>query len=114
MKTVAIIAFPVELGRDPEMADVTNPYGIRWGFAAHVIVEDAQGNREMHKDGFVTHGEEAAMDMAKPLCARVEAHIEAGGDLRPEHWTYMEPRYGSVAYDQQGCEADQIRRERDE
>ena len=113
MQHTDIMVMPTEMGRDPEMADVTNPHGIRWGWVAHVVVEDEDGSRLAHNQGFVSYNEDDAAASADVLRSKVAAHLAAEGKLNLQHWFDVDPRYGSDAYIKGGYEQQQVWREKE-
>ena len=113
MKQVEIMMLPAEMGRDPEMADICNPQGIHWGWAAHVVVESDDGSRVAHNQGFTSFDEQDAAAQAEGLRGKVEAHLAVGGKLDMQHWHDLVPRYGSDAYIKGGHEQIQARREKE-
>ena len=90
-----------------------------------VQVTLADGSRFQHEVGFlgkVAYGTDEDYDFAYPvpgdkaaadrLTARVEAHLAAGGELDQARWHEVQAAYGSEAYQRNGCEYDQILREK--
>jgi hypothetical protein len=102
--TVCIGADIVVVGRDPEMADIDNPNGYRYGYSAYVVLEDQNGRRWIHSKKFVKRWEDDAMAAAAPFLHAVQVHLDAGGEIRFEFWTETDPAYGSIAYQSQGTE----------
>lgn len=84
------------------------------GCAYYVVAEDCEGRRWAHGRRFVDHvrrydAEEGAHFWARRaageaqaaadrLLARIEAHVDAGGELDEDLWVEVDPAYGSVAY----------------
>jgi hypothetical protein len=66
----------------------------------YLVVEDARGARAAHDFAVIAHraASEDAAARVEALRARVAAHLAAGGALDPAHWTEIDPRYGSEAY----------------
>lgn len=84
------------------------------GRALYVVAEDCEGRRWAHGHRFLDHFKafdaeegvsywarrpfaevEAAADR---LLARIERHVDAGGELADDCWIEVDPAYGSVAY----------------
>jgi len=85
-----------------------------------VLAEDMPGNRWSHEKTFaavrIERGEEcdsfinvraAALAAAERLCAKIDRHLAAGGDLDFKYWRATEPAYGSDAY-MEKCNADGV------
>ena len=100
----------VDLGLDSDGEQVV-------GFAFYVVAEDCEGRRWAHGRRFLDRvkaydAEEgisywARRDRdkveaaAERLCARIVAHVDAGGELADDCWVEIDPAYGSAAYQAQ-------------
>jgi hypothetical protein len=104
----------VVMGRNPEMADITNPHGDIHGFSAYVVIEDNAGNRWAHNEKFVNRWEDEAKGKAEILLLSIQVHVKRGGSVRLEYWTEIDPAYGSEAYAAQGTEQKRAQLEREE
>lgn len=69
------------------------------GNMAYLVVEDADGSRWAHFHCVTKRYEKDAIAALAGLEARVNAHLARGGQLADAHWTRIEPRYGSEAYE---------------
>lgn len=94
-------------GRCPEFGTVVE------GTRFVVEVETPEGFRFRHSRIFMTshwveqecfpywqHNLVADMDNAQHLADRINARLANGGKLAPEHWTPVQGRYGSAAWDE--------------
>lgn len=55
----------------------------------------------------------SSIDDAQESAEKLVARIQAAKEINLDHWDLIEPVYGSSQYDNQGCEAAQIQRERE-
>lgn len=97
----------IDLGLDSDGEQVV-------GFAFYVVAEDCEGRRWAHDRRFLDHvkaydaeegicywarrNRDAVEAAAERLCARIEAHVDAGGELTDDCWFEIDPAYGSDAY----------------
>lgn len=84
----------IVIGRDPEMADYTNPKGLIYGYAAFIVAEDAVGNRKS-LPAAVSSEESEALGVARGVIER----INTIDDYDFGAWADYRPAYGSDAYD---------------
>ncbi len=92
------MSYVVVVGRDPELADYSNPRGERYGFAWYVrAFNDFGDTREFHvvTTVYERDGEEKAEKLAAALTNRAR-----GGKLPVgfDSWVEGRPVYGSEAY----------------
>lgn len=85
----------IVVGYDPEMADMDNPEGARYGYAAYVVAQDGTGNRMRHTQLFIADMEAKAVERARNLLSRIQ---KADRDLDVLCWLDLDPAYGSPAY----------------
>lgn len=112
--SVKIRADQVIIGTNPECADMVNPRGHIFGFRAYLVAEAPDGSRWVHAHGEVSVIESYAVADLQPFAQRVCARIEAGGRLNADHWTEIQPGYGSDAYVKGGWEHEAIELEKRE
>ena len=96
------------VGRDEDGCDV-------YGLAYSVIAINERGERWAHERTFVDRelvrrydeqdGDEYTVYLTHPAKERAEAlakkiaqHLARGGNINLDHWTEIDPMYGSVAY----------------
>lgn len=105
----SVMSEVVVVGCDSEMADYDNPRGNVYETIFVVVAELSDGRR------FVAPGssanESAVARMADALVARAANGLLPVGFSR---WNETQPRYGSDAYLDQNCEAEQILLEKEE
>lgn len=77
------------VGIDPELADMGNPHGHRFGMVHRVIASNLIGRR------FIHHHEFASADSAEAFVRRV---LEAG-EIDLDHWGETCEIYGSEAWE---------------
>jgi hypothetical protein len=68
--------------------------------AFYLVAEDHRGARVAHDFSVRAwrSDDQDAIARIEGLRARVEAHVAAGGALDQDHWTEIDPAYGSEAY----------------
>jgi hypothetical protein len=105
----------VVVGRNDEMADISNPRGEIHGETFFVVAEAASGRRWQHDHAFTTtsmNGDGGCGERAERLRARIERAYASGRKLNPRHWREVDPAYGSDAYVAQDIDAQRCERER--
>jgi hypothetical protein len=95
-------SYVVVIGRDPELADYSNPRGERYGFAWYVRAANEFGDtRELHvvTTAYEREGEDKVEKLAAALTNRAR-----GGKLPVgfDNWSTARPVYGSEAYESYG------------
>lgn len=102
------------VGSDPEMADMDNPRGYIYGFAAYVVATNERGDRWMN---FVRtdRSESVALAPAERMAAALNTRLANLGKMPVDfaRWTPTRPAYGSEAWQEYG-EAEEIALERRE
>lgn len=93
----------VEIGRDPEMADVSNPNGTIYGFQSYVVAEDESGRRKA-KPVLRDFSEQVATDKANEVALSLTSRFENLKKLPVDFdsWLDFGARYGSDSH----CEED--------
>jgi myo-inositol catabolism protein IolC len=68
--------------------------------AFYLVAEDHRGARVAHDFSVRAwrSDDQDAIARIEGLRARVAAHVAKGGKLDPDHWTEIDPAYGSEAY----------------
>lgn len=88
----------IVIGRNPEMADVSNPRGDILGYASYVYGEDIKGYRVrilVKTDRY----EEDVMPQAKKMAAALNVRLSNNKlPIGFDTWQQTDPRYGSEAY----------------
>tara|TARA_R110000751_G_scaffold27804_1_gene73207 strand:- start:42 stop:383 length:342 start_codon:yes stop_codon:yes gene_type:complete len=77
-----------------------------------VYVANEYGERLVHTASNFTDLDLKGLERAERFAKKVQAHIDAGGELNLKHWYNVEPSYGSRAYQDFGTEAEVIEWER--
>ena len=105
----------VIVGTNPEMADMTNPRGDLEGLAHYIIGEAPDGRRFIHEAVAYTRNGYAMNDMTVARLERLVDHLnDAHPSLDADHWSEIEPSYGSVAYQRSGAEGRSLASELDD
>lgn len=91
----------IQMGTNPEMADVDNPTGAVYGFASFVMAENSAGQR-WAKHVTNEYYEDQALAPAKKLTDALTSRLEKLGRLPVDFadWAPSAPRYGSDAHDE--------------
>ena len=89
---VTVMTHIVVIGYNPEMADMSNPNGERYGEVGFVCVELVNGRR------FANYQSMIDMDELYMFRQEVEDYLNDCGTLPSTQWTEIEPAYGSEAY----------------
>jgi hypothetical protein len=91
----------VAIGTNPEMADISNPSGAVYGYAACVIAENEKGSR-WAKHVKTAYWENEAMVVANALADQLTARMEKLNKLPVDFadWQPTTPRYGSDMHDE--------------
>ena len=89
---VTVMTHVVVVGYNPEMADMSNPNGERYGEVGFVCVELVNGRR------FANYNSTTDMDELYMFRQEVEDFLKAGNALPSSQWSEIEPAYGSEAY----------------
>ena len=99
----------VVVGRNPEMADMSNPSGAIYGDLFYVVA--ANDNGDTRQLAVITNGD--ACEQAEKLAERLQARWDKLGKLPVgfDLWPEGRPVYGSTAYEQYG-QADDVAWER--
>jgi hypothetical protein len=83
-----------------------------YGMAFYAIAQDATGRRWAHSAVYKSHSRHVSSEgevyyradhftaekAATHLVARIKDRLAAGGELDLQHWSEMDPAYGSSAY----------------
>lgn len=77
-----------------------------------VVVVSGEGRRCGYVGPLDAEDRQAAVAMADWINRYIADHPEWSPDLRPEHWTELDPVYGSDEYVRQGAEIENAWRER--
>ena len=103
----------VVVDHDGERADMDNPNGEVYGFAAYVRLQGPRGDQWNHRHRFVGDyaDEKALAEKAEALRQRM---IRAGRKPSPEHWVESYPAWGTPAEREQLSDPEQVARLREE
>ena len=104
MKPVNFFAMSdvVVVGTNSENADMTNPRGEQYGFAAYVIGESYEGERRrLHVATDVCC--EVALSKAEKMASALNMRLRNFGKppVAFDRWPEYFPAYGSTAYDEE-------------
>jgi len=91
-------------GHNPENAEPGNPSG-SWYKTIYAVQIDLGGGETYRHVRVWEDGEELECER---FIDRVQAHLDAGGDLSPNHWRFLRLVYGSEAYINQGGEHEEM------
>lgn len=95
----------VVVGRDPEMADYSNPRGELVGEAHYIVGTYEDGRRIAHEVCATTRRGHLLGGPSVERLERLAAHLnEAQPALNPDLWRDTRPVYGSEAYVSSGQE----------
>jgi hypothetical protein len=95
----------VVLRTDPEYADMGNPRGEIYGVNAAIIAEAPDGSRWVWNMSKTDKSERAAVEWAEAQAERIRESLAEGKKLQHAAWRWVQPCYGSEAYDQGDWEA---------
>lgn len=103
----------VVIGVNPEMADLDNPRGEIYGYAAYVYAEDSKGYR-CRLWVATDRSDKVAVEKAEVFATALRARLESGRlPVAFNRWEETRPCYGSVAYEERGFEDYMREREED-
>ena len=91
-------------GYNTENADLDNPTGA-W-FKRVFVAQVNLGEGETYRHDHVFDEDQA--DALKRLIDKMNAHLDAGGELNKDHWRFFRLIYGSDAYIKQGGEHEEM------
>jgi len=87
---------------------------LRTAKAWNIYVGNEFGQRLVHTVSGFTNIDPEGFEKAEQFAKRVQAHIDAGGELNLDHWHEVDPAYGSPAYVQFGTELSILEWEREQ
>lgn len=104
----------VVVGTNSEMADMVNPHGHIHGEAHYIVAEAPDGLRWAHDARAVTSRgspwrNSLRLERLEFLCERLNA---ARPIINMDHWTEIDPGYGSEAWQRDGWDAIRLEQER--
>lgn len=101
----------VPMDQNPEMADIDNPRGYRYGYATYVYAEDNFGHRRrLYIETLpCSFGELRALERADRTAKALAARLRGGRlPVAFDRWETVSPAYGSYAYIEEGGEEELI------
>ena len=101
-------SYIARVGYNPDMADLHSPRGEIYAERWVVWAEKPCGRRWQHERSF------SAQHDAQRLLDRIEAAHRSGRRLNLDHWSEIDPAYGSDAYVSQRIEGQRAAEERRE
>lgn len=92
----------VVIGVNPEMADLDNPRGEIYGYAAYVYAEDVKGYRTRLWVA-TEYNDKVALEKAEHLASALRNRLASGSlPVAFYRWEETRPAYGSEAYEEVG------------